>query len=108
LSPKFFHLVANANRKNNSIDSLVMNGSPTSDPEIISDHIVSFYDSLFTEPLSWRPWLHNLEFDMLSDTEATGLEDPFEEKEVWEVIKGMDRDKAPSSDRFSMAFFQDC
>jgi hypothetical protein len=104
---KFFHLVANANLRNNSIDSLIVNGSPTSDPAIISDHIVSFYDSLFTEPLSWRPRLDNLEFDMLSDTGAARLEDPFEEREVWEVIKGMDRDKAPVLDGFSLAFFQD-
>jgi hypothetical protein len=102
---KFFHLVANANRRNNSIDSLIVNGSPTSDPAIISDHIVSFYDSLFMEPLSWRPRLDNLELDMLSDTEATSLEDLFEEREVWKVIKGEDRDKAPSPDGFSMAFF---
>jgi hypothetical protein len=42
---------------------------------------------------------------MLSTTEATSLEDPFEEREVWEVIKSMDRDKAPGPDGFSMVFF---
>jgi hypothetical protein len=36
------------------------------------------------------------------------LEEPFEEREVWEVIKGMDGDKAPGPDGFSMAFFQEC
>jgi hypothetical protein len=105
---KFFHQVANSNRRINSIDSLMVNGSETSDMAIISDHIVNYYDSLFTEPLNWRPRLDNLAFDRLSDTEALSLEDPFEEKEVWEVIKGMDRDKAPGPDGFSMAFFQDC
>ena len=39
---KFFHQMANANRKNNSIESLIVNDSPTSDPTIISEHIVSF------------------------------------------------------------------
>jgi hypothetical protein len=105
---KFFHQVANANRRNNSIESMVVNGMSTSDPATISDHIVNFYDTLFTEPLSWRPRLDNLEFDMLSDVEASSLEEPFEEREVWEVIKGMDRDKAPGPDGFSMAFFQEC
>ena len=85
-----------------------MNVSSTSDPAIISDHIVSFYDSLFTKPLSWRPRLDNLEFHMLSTTEAASLEDPFEEREMWEVIEGMDRDEAPGPDGFSMAFYQDC
>ena len=39
---KFFYLVANANRRNNSIKPLIVNGSSTSDPTIISDHIVSY------------------------------------------------------------------
>jgi hypothetical protein len=49
---KFFHIVANTNRRNNTIESLIVNGSSSSDPACISDHIVSFYDSLFTEALS--------------------------------------------------------
>jgi hypothetical protein len=105
---KFFHQVASANRRNNSIESLMVNGSPTSDPTSIGDHVVNYYKSLFSEPISWRPRLDNLEFDRLNGEEAAGLEIPFEEKEVWEVIKGMDRDKAPGPDGFSMAFFQDC
>ena len=79
---KFFHLVVNANHRNNTIEPLIVNSSSTLDPAIISDHIVSFYNSLFTEPLSWRPRLDNLEFNMLSSIKATGLEDPFEEREV--------------------------
>jgi hypothetical protein len=94
--------VANANRKNNSIESLIVDGTPTSDPASISDHIVTFYESLFTEPLSWRPKLDNLEFDMLNVEKASSLEDPFEEREV---IKGMDRDKAHGLDGFTLAFF---
>jgi hypothetical protein len=105
---KFFHQVASANRRNNSIESLMVNGSPTSDPTSIGDHVVNYYKSLFSEPLSWRPRLDNLEFDRLNGEEATSLENPFEEKEVREVIKGMDKDKAPGPDGFSMAFFQDC
>jgi hypothetical protein len=100
--------VANANRRNNSIESLIVDGTPTSDSTNIRDHIVTFYESLFSEPLSWRPQLDNLEFDSLNVEEASSLEDPFEEREVREVIKGMDRDKAPGPDGFTLAFFQDC
>jgi hypothetical protein len=102
---KFFHQVASANRRNNSIESLIVNGSSSSDPACFGEHIVNYYESLFTEPLSWRPRLDNLEFDRLNGEEASSLEDPFEEREVREVIKGMDRDKAPGPDGFSMAFF---
>jgi hypothetical protein len=94
--------------RNNSIESLLVNGYSTSDPASIGEHVVSYYDSLFSEPLSWRPRLDNLEFDSLNGEEASSLEEPFEEREVREVIKGMDRDKAPGPDGFSMAFFQDC
>ena len=79
---KFFHQVANANHRNNSIESLIVNGSPTLDPNIISDHIVGFYESLFLESMGWRPQLDNLEFDRLNVEEASRLEDHFEEREV--------------------------
>jgi hypothetical protein len=105
---KFFHQVANANRRNNSIESLSVNGSSTSDPDVISYHTVNFYESLFSKPLNWRPRVDNLEFEVLSVEEVTGLEEPFEEREVREVIKGMNRDKAPGPDGFSLAFFQNC
>jgi hypothetical protein len=48
---EILHQVANANRRNNTIEGLVVNGSPTSDPTIIINHIVNFYESLFSEPL---------------------------------------------------------
>jgi hypothetical protein len=105
---KFFHQVANANRRTNYIESLLVNGAPISDPEAISSHIANFYESLFSEPLSWRPRVDNLDFDVLSMDEAAKLEDSFEEREVREVINSLDRDKAPGPDGFSMAFFQDC
>ena len=52
---KVFHQVANANRRNNSIGLLIVNGLPTLDTTIISDHIVRYYESLFAEPMGWTP-----------------------------------------------------
>jgi hypothetical protein len=83
-----------------------VNGSPTSNPVVISARIVNFYESLFSEPLSWRLRVDNLEFEVLSMDEAASLEVPFEEREVREVINSMDRDKAPGPDGFSLAFFR--
>jgi hypothetical protein len=40
--------------------------------------------------------------------EAFSLEFPFKEREVLEVVKGMNIDKATSPDGFSIVFFQDC
>jgi hypothetical protein len=49
-----------------------------------------------------------LEFEVLNVDEAASSEEPFEEREVREVIKGMDRDKGPDPNGFFMAFYQDC
>lgn len=39
---KFFYRVANSNRRNNSIESLLVNGSVTSDQTELKDHIMQF------------------------------------------------------------------
>jgi hypothetical protein len=48
------------------IIQLSLNGSTTSDQEVISNHIVRFYEYLFMESLNWRPKLDDLEFDMMT------------------------------------------
>jgi hypothetical protein len=48
-----------------------------------------------------------LAFDSI-DAEASWLEHPFEEREVLEVVKGMNQVKAPGLYGFSTAFFQAC
>jgi hypothetical protein len=101
-------LVANSNRRFNSIESLSVNGPVTSDQQDIRDHVAQYYESLFSEPYSWRSRLDNLAFNVLDVEEASSLELPFEEIEVFEVVKGMNPDKAPGADGFSLAFFQDC
>lgn len=105
---KFFHRVANSNMRSNSMESLSINGSISSDQQVIKDHVAHFYKSLFAEPFCWRPRMDNMVFDNLDAGEADSLELPFEEREVLEVVKGLNRDKAPSPDGFTLAFFQDC
>jgi len=45
---KFFHQEANSNRRDNFIESLSVNGSVSFNQSAIRDHIVHFYDSLFS------------------------------------------------------------
>jgi hypothetical protein len=51
---------------------------------------------------SWQPRLDDLAFDSLDAVEVSSLELPFEEREVLEVVKGMNRDKATGSNGFSI------
>lgn len=75
---------------------------------MIQDHIVQFYEVLLTETADWRPNLDDLVFDSLDSLSASWLERPFEENEVYQVVCGMVKDKAPGLDGFSMGFFQVC
>lgn len=71
-----------------------------SDHQAIRDHIVQFYESLFYEQHNWRPKLDGIAFNSLSSEEAAQLELLFEEREVLEVIKSINRDKAPGLDGY--------
>jgi hypothetical protein len=105
---KFFHQVANSNRRNNAIDSLLIDGRLSSNQAEISNHIGKFYQKLYSEQCSWRPRVDSLSFDSILEAEAEWLEREFTEEEVRKVVKSMVGDKAPSPDGFSMAFFQAC
>jgi hypothetical protein len=72
---KFFHQVANLNRRNNSIELLPVNGTISSYQPTIGEHIVQFHDRLFSEQFSWPPKLDGLAFDSIDVEEASWLED---------------------------------
>ncbi|XP_042952272.1 uncharacterized protein LOC122289359 [Carya illinoinensis] len=76
--------------------------------DVIKEHIVQFHEKLLTEQYTWRPKVDELEFDSIDHSSATWLERPFDENEVLGVLKGMNKDKAPGFDGFSMAFFYAC
>ena len=49
-----------------------------------------------------------VEFSRISEADVLWLDRPFDEEEVYGVIKGFNGDKAPGPGGFSMAFFQSC
>jgi hypothetical protein len=105
---KFFHRVANLHRKFNQIDSLTINGAISRNYVEIKEHIVQYYSNLYFENCSWRPRVEGLSFLSIDAEETIWLERAFEEKEVWDVIRDLNGDKAPGPDGFTMAFFQKC
>jgi len=90
------------------VGALRINGALSTDPVEIKDHIVNYYDTLYTEQSSWRPRVDGISFSSIDADECLWLERAFEEQEVWEVVRDMNGDKAPGPDGFSMAFFQKC
>uniref|UniRef100_A0A2N9ED53 Reverse transcriptase domain-containing protein n=1 Tax=Fagus sylvatica TaxID=28930 RepID=A0A2N9ED53_FAGSY len=105
---KFFHCLANSNRRHNSIFTLLINGELSSESDAIADCITQFYQTFFMEVDYRQPLLDGLDFSMLSNEDTAGLERPFGEDEVTGVVHGFVGDKALGLDGFPMAFFQFC
>jgi hypothetical protein len=70
---KFFHSMANSNRRYNSLESLLIGDNLSSNQTKIGKHIVKFYQKLFTEPSSWRPMVDGISFDSILESEAFWL-----------------------------------
>ncbi|RVX14661.1 hypothetical protein CK203_011960 [Vitis vinifera] len=56
----------------------------------------------------WRPNCNGLSFDALGGDDATMLEVPFFEEEVFNPLLDLSGDKGPSPDSFSLAFWHFC
>ena len=64
--------------------------------------------NLYSKQQGQRPFPDLLDFPRNSRDNVDWLERPFEEIEIFEVIKEFNGDKSPGLDSFSMAFFQAC
>jgi hypothetical protein len=80
--------MANSNRRNNSISTLLIDGELSTDQTAISEAIIQFYTGLYMDEVGWRPKLDRPDFPNLSDEDAGLLVRPFDEEEVVGVIKG--------------------
>ena len=105
---RFFHRMANSNRRNNCIENLMIDGAVTTNHDRIVDHVEQFFMNLYSEQQVQHPFPDVLDFPRISGDTVDWLEKPFEESEVLEVIKEFNGDKSPGPDGFSMAFFQAC
>uniref|UniRef100_A0A2N9H5P7 Reverse transcriptase domain-containing protein n=1 Tax=Fagus sylvatica TaxID=28930 RepID=A0A2N9H5P7_FAGSY len=105
---RFFHRIANSNRRFNTIGRLSINGAITMDQEEIGEGLVNFYSQLFIDEEGRRPLLDGLVFSSIDEEDRCCLDRPFTEEEVVGVVKDMAGDKSLGPDGFSMAFFQRC
>uniref|UniRef100_A0A2N9HC79 Reverse transcriptase domain-containing protein n=1 Tax=Fagus sylvatica TaxID=28930 RepID=A0A2N9HC79_FAGSY len=78
------------------------------DQDAIKAEISGFYQQLYIEDTTCRPLLDGLAFSPISPAEASWLERPFEEEEIFKVISNMNGDKAPDPDGFPMSFYYAC
>jgi hypothetical protein len=105
---KFFHRMANSNRRRNYVNGLEMDRVFYEEKEEVKQQIVQFYSSLYQENEPWRPVIDGLPFASIGAAARAHLERPFELEEVVQVLKDVQGDKAPGPDGYTMAFFQKC
>ena len=83
---RFFHRMANSNRKNNDIESFMVNGSLSSDMGMDAYCITQFFMNLYSKQQVDRQFPDVLEFPIKSNDNADWLERPFEEAEIYDII----------------------
>ncbi|WMV58897.1 hypothetical protein MTR67_052282, partial [Solanum verrucosum] len=105
---KFFHKMANAHRRYNNIDQLMIQGEVTQEKGKIEGEIIAYYKNLYRETHQWRHSYNNVECPMLTEEEKMSLQGRFEENEVLNCLKLCAADKAPGLDGYTMGFFIKC
>uniref|UniRef100_A0A2N9J5V1 Reverse transcriptase domain-containing protein n=1 Tax=Fagus sylvatica TaxID=28930 RepID=A0A2N9J5V1_FAGSY len=105
---KFFHKIANSNRRRNYMEKIEVGGTTYHSDSDIRDNVVQFYESLYTEKENWRPFVADLPFSVIEDSDRALLDSRFDREEIIQVVKDLQEDKSPGPDGFNMAFFQKC
>ena len=104
---KFFHKMANSHRYD-YLGILEVDGVVFEEESKVTAQVVQFYRNLYKESEGWRPFVEGLEFDCIGDMERVWLERKFEREEIFQVVRDLEGDKAPSLYGFTMAFYHHC
>ena len=100
--------MANAHRRNNSLDKIKINGVWLTEEQDVREGVANAYHQMLSENAEWKVDIGGLQLDHLSLQETENLELPFSEEEVCSALMEMNGDKAPGPDGFTVAFWQDC
>lgn len=101
---KFFQRIANAHKRTNHIDKLVVEGDELTEATDIKREVVLFYKKLYCETENWRPAYNMYPCPVINREEQQDLQKPFEEDEVLKGLKACAIDKAPGPDGYTMGF----
>ena len=66
--------------------------------------VVNAFQQLLSDEPAWKADIKGLHLQSLNHNEAEGLEQPFTEEEIHYALMGMNGDKAPGLDGFTVAF----
>ncbi|XP_057745534.1 uncharacterized protein LOC130963432 [Arachis stenosperma] len=105
---RYFHNIASARRRNNRIESLVINGRLVRNHARIKVAIRDLYRKLFQQEASPNIIFRDGLVNRLKMEEAQALEMPPSEEEVKDVVWDCESSKVPGSDGYNMNFIKKC
>lgn len=74
----------------------------------IKEGVVNVFQNILSEKGDWRPSISGLPFSFFDSVEAGLLEEAFSVEEVQTAVFGLNGDKAPGPDEFTLAFWKFC
>ena len=84
---KLFHSKIKYRERNNLVRGVHTENGSIDDPQKIKDHFFEFFKGKFDSRFKDSPTLGSECFSKITDEESRFLERPFEEGEIWAVIK---------------------
>ena len=96
--------MANSHKRRNHISKLRINGAWIYEESDLKTNITKVFESLMSNPREWRASIEGLTFARINEGEASNLERPFTEEEVFLALSVLNGDKAPRLDGFTIAF----
>ncbi|KAJ9685002.1 hypothetical protein PVL29_017148 [Vitis rotundifolia] len=101
----YFHRMATAHRRRNSLNRIRINGVWLSEEQEIREGIANAFHQMLSEDSKWKADIGGLNLKQISPQEAESMELPFSNNEVHSALLDMNGDKAPGPDGFTMAFW---
>ncbi|XP_045831276.1 uncharacterized protein LOC123922622 [Trifolium pratense] len=105
---RFFHTSLKSRRRRNQLSFLKRGNEWIQGVENIKMEVKNYFVQNFTEDWHHRPFVHGIDFNVLSADDNDVLLQPFSEEDVREVIWSCDGNKSPGPDGFNFNFLKEC
>jgi len=103
---RYFHLMMNANRRNNSVNGVMIGDSWVADPATVKEEIRSFFSQKFQESSNHSIRLDGVRFQSISQQHNDMLMARFQEEEVKNAVWEYGSDKCPGPNGLNFKFIK--